>query len=525
MASSSSDLTLDYKPNGDCGAYPGQAAAATAAAALVIDHHLTATGQATQKLQEFLSRLEEERLKIDAFKRELPLCMQLLNHAMEAYRQQLEAYQMGSQQAAAAAVARPLVLEEFIPIKNIGIDVAASAADKAAGGNVSSEKASWMVSAQLWNAPAADAAPAKGPQTPKEHHPLDTSPKLSALDGGGGACQRGGGAFLPFSKDSALADGSAAAALPELALAPAEKDTITVAAAEVDKKLYVHDVNGSNNGAAGRPREAQNGGKPSSTAPDGGQAVPPQPQPHRKARRCWSPELHRRFVNALQILGGAQVATPKQIRELMKVDGLTNDEVKSHLQKYRLHTRRPMPAPAPPTAATPQLVVLGGIWVPPEYATQAAGPAIYGGHPATQPHYTAAVAAQEYYHHHHHQPPAAAVHHLQHHPAAAALVHHRAVQAAAPPPPPPPQQLAPTYSKSAAAARVGSPTDSDQDRGSGGGGGCRDRSESIDEEGEGDQDREDDDDDNDNEMEAATTTNSAIDAAADDEITATTSKY
>ena len=30
------------------------------------------------------------------------------------------------------------------------------------------------------------------------------------------------------------------------------------------------------------------------------------------------------------------VATPKQIRELMKVDGLTNDEVKSHLQVSRL---------------------------------------------------------------------------------------------------------------------------------------------------------------------------------------------
>ncbi|XP_074287845.1 transcription factor HHO3-like [Silene latifolia] len=60
----------------------------------------------------------------------------------------------------------------------------------------------------------------------------------------------------------------------------------------------------------------------------------------RKQRRCWSGELHRRFVDALTHLGGAQVATPKQIRELMRVDGLTNDEVKSHLQKYRLHTRR-----------------------------------------------------------------------------------------------------------------------------------------------------------------------------------------
>lgn len=36
----------------------------------------------TQKLEDFLGRLEEERLKIDAFKRELPLCMQLLNNGM-----------------------------------------------------------------------------------------------------------------------------------------------------------------------------------------------------------------------------------------------------------------------------------------------------------------------------------------------------------------------------------------------------------------------------------------------------------
>lgn len=29
---------------------------------------------------------------------------------------------------------------------------------------------------------------------------------------------------------------------------------------------------------------------------------------------------------------GSAAATPKQIRELMKVNGLTNDEIKSHLQ-------------------------------------------------------------------------------------------------------------------------------------------------------------------------------------------------
>lgn len=35
-----------------------------------------------QKLEDFVARLEEERLKIDAFKRELPLCMQLLTNGM-----------------------------------------------------------------------------------------------------------------------------------------------------------------------------------------------------------------------------------------------------------------------------------------------------------------------------------------------------------------------------------------------------------------------------------------------------------
>ncbi|KAE8694035.1 hypothetical protein F3Y22_tig00110788pilonHSYRG00309 [Hibiscus syriacus] len=65
-----------------------------------------------------------------------------------------------------------------------------------------------------------------------------------------------------------------------------------------------------------------------------------QQQNSRKPRQYWSPDLHRRFVLALEELGGSQAATPKQIKQLMRVDGLTNDEVKSHLQKHRLHVRK-----------------------------------------------------------------------------------------------------------------------------------------------------------------------------------------
>ncbi|KAL0667253.1 hypothetical protein Bca4012_029957 [Brassica carinata] len=60
----------------------------------------------------------------------------------------------------------------------------------------------------------------------------------------------------------------------------------------------------------------------------------------KELRRKWSEELHWRITDALQKIGGSQVATPKQIRDIMKVDGLTNDEVKSQLQKYRMHIRK-----------------------------------------------------------------------------------------------------------------------------------------------------------------------------------------
>ncbi|WOK93385.1 hypothetical protein Cni_G02082 [Canna indica] len=113
-----------------------------------------------------------------------------------------------------------------------------------------------------------------------------------------------------------------------------------------------------------------------------------QSQPHRKARRCWSPELHRRFLHAVDQLGGSCVATPKQIREMMKVDGLSNDEVKSHLQKYRLHTRRQNHGVQSSSncAPFPQYVVVRGIWVPAGDYSEAAPAAMQSsGSPCSPP--------------------------------------------------------------------------------------------------------------------------------------------
>ena len=59
----------------------------------------------------------------------------------------------------------------------------------------------------------------------------------------------------------------------------------------------------------------------------------------KRPRLVWTPPLHKRFVDAVSHLG-IKNAVPKTIMQLMNVEGLTRENVASHLQKYRLYLKR-----------------------------------------------------------------------------------------------------------------------------------------------------------------------------------------
>ncbi|KAJ4734262.1 Two-component response regulator-like protein [Rhynchospora pubera] len=62
----------------------------------------------------------------------------------------------------------------------------------------------------------------------------------------------------------------------------------------------------------------------------------------KKSKVDWTPDLHKRFVKAVEQLGIDQ-AIPSKILDLMKVEGLTRHNIASHLQKYRMHRRHILP--------------------------------------------------------------------------------------------------------------------------------------------------------------------------------------
>jgi SHAQKYF class myb-like DNA-binding protein len=60
----------------------------------------------------------------------------------------------------------------------------------------------------------------------------------------------------------------------------------------------------------------------------------------KKSRLVWTKELHTLFLAAIERCGGIHKASPKAIMKDMNVDGLTRENVASHLQKYRMRLKR-----------------------------------------------------------------------------------------------------------------------------------------------------------------------------------------
>ncbi|XP_043711133.1 transcription factor HHO5-like [Telopea speciosissima] len=297
------------------------------------------------KLDEYVKRLEDEMRKIDVFKRELPLCMLLLNDGIKALKEET--------MHCRASDVRP-VMEEFIPLKRNSDNDGGVKKEKDCR-----DKKNWMSSVQLWSTNGCSSGDLNNDRKQKSVADVKEGAKEDkcvAPENPFQSCKYksvGGGAFMPFKgyigfpAQRMKEEEEEILSVPGLSLlTPGIKTPATEVSSGLNSKRTV---------ASSSSISAQSNLQPPSTATSS------QQQTSRKQRRCWSPELHRRFVNALQQLGGSQVATPKQIRDLMKVDGLTNDEVKSHLQKYRLHTRR---APATATPVNQPVVVLGGLWMP-----------------------------------------------------------------------------------------------------------------------------------------------------------------
>ncbi|KAI0510793.1 hypothetical protein KFK09_011402 [Dendrobium nobile] len=59
----------------------------------------------------------------------------------------------------------------------------------------------------------------------------------------------------------------------------------------------------------------------------------------KRARVSWTPELHAKFINAVNQLG-INKAVPIKILDIMDIPGLTRENVASHLQKYRKGLKR-----------------------------------------------------------------------------------------------------------------------------------------------------------------------------------------
>ncbi|XP_042403979.1 transcription factor NIGTH1-like [Zingiber officinale] len=269
---------------------------------------------AAARLEESVRILERERRKIAGFKRELPQCMNLLADVIVGLEKELERWR-GDKFVR--------VFGGYIPVKRRFEEV-----DKGVDPVRGVEMTNWKRSAPRWGSSPGSSNRWNGENAGivvKEdgrEFDFQMKPRMFCYGGGGG-----GDAFVAFRSPSSIA----ANYNQERPRFPG---------------LFDHAPAMNRGGFILPPiTDGYRQTRISPALPNNHRISHVQQQEPRKARLCWSPDLHRRFLSALDQLGGARVATPKQIREVMKVDGLSNDEVKSHLQKYRLQTKKPDPTP------------------------------------------------------------------------------------------------------------------------------------------------------------------------------------
>lgn len=160
--------------------------------------------------------------------------------------------------------------------------------------NTTSDKANWMTSAQLWSPGDVGAKAKELESLPSKDLEMGFSPKISLLDENNNKKRRHGGAFLPFTKER---NNGVNDALPDLALASDEREMEDMKGSLSENSPKVSNSIVMIGKSMGSPQTNVNTTTSSSNTTT---------QQNRKQRRCWSPDLHRRFVNALQMLGGSQ---------------------------------------------------------------------------------------------------------------------------------------------------------------------------------------------------------------------------
>ncbi|THU74977.1 hypothetical protein C4D60_Mb04t39070 [Musa balbisiana] len=217
----------------------------------------TESGGRAARLVESIKILEEEKRKIEAFQRELPLCMHLLGEVIDGLKKETE-------RCGGGCFGR--VLQELLPVESRVEEDGEVKVD---------DKMNWMSSAQLWSDNYGEN------DISHEHH---EDGRRQGKENLFLECKSpgGDGAFLPF------------------------EALLTVSASSEEKKpaAALPDRRGCGRGPKSVGRAPESSPAPATVC--GHLGFQSQHQPSRKARRCWSQELHRRFTIAIQQLGGAQ---------------------------------------------------------------------------------------------------------------------------------------------------------------------------------------------------------------------------